>query len=59
MYKERWQPVMALVLGLYVVVSPWLLGFSPERVFTWNAVIAGLMLVAISLGPLAGSARSA
>lgn len=109
MYKERWQPVFALVLGIYIIASPWLmpyflanpslapepawshyltgmavvivaafaiasfrawtawleaflgvwlilapwvLGFSQLPVFTWNSVTVGIVLIVSSLGSL-------
>jgi hypothetical protein len=37
------------VIGLWQIASPWLLQFSLNRVLTWNAAIAGLLLVVLSL----------
>lgn len=55
-----WEAWVATLLGAWIVMAPWTLGFASARVFTWNSVIAGLILIAISLGPLkSDSARSA
>ena len=37
------------VLGLFLVASPWLFGFSGEQAATWNAALVGVVLGAVAL----------
>jgi succinate dehydrogenase/fumarate reductase cytochrome b subunit len=49
---KHWQdPVNALV-GVWLIVSPWALGFQSEMNALANAVIVGLLLVATALGAI-------
>ena len=41
---RKWQDWANLVLGLWLVLSPWILGFSGTSSATWNAVILGLLV---------------
>jgi hypothetical protein len=47
---KHWQDPVNAVLGAWLVLSPWILGFSGERMAMINAVIIGAALVAASLG---------
>jgi len=41
-----WEEWLNLVLGAWLLVSPWLLGFSTSAGLVWNAVvIGGLVLI--------------
>ncbi len=46
---KRWQDGVNLVLGLWLVVSPWVLAFSQNGAAMWNAVIVGAIFVVLSL----------
>lgn len=46
---EAWEEWIDSALGLWLVVSPWILGFSSQTGATWNAVIVGLVVLGISL----------
>lgn len=49
---KHWQdPVNALV-GVWLVLSPWVLGFQNETTALANAVIVGVVLVATALGAI-------
>lgn len=49
---KHWQdPVNALV-GLWVLLSPWALGFQDDRMIMLNAVIVGAVLVAVAFGAI-------
>jgi len=47
-----WEAWVEALLGLWVIIAPWVLGFTSLHAFTWNSVIVGALLVAISLGSL-------
>ncbi len=40
-----WREWIAIALGAWLVISPWLLGFSDESTPTWNAVIVGALVL--------------
>jgi SPW repeat len=49
---KHWQDPVNAVLGVAMVLSPWVLSFSEETVATANAVVIGLALVATALGAM-------
>ena len=49
---KHWQDPVNAVLGVAVVVSPWVLDYSSETIATSNAVVIGLALVAAALGAM-------
>jgi hypothetical protein len=49
---KHWQDPVNVVLGAWLVLSPWILGFSAERMVMGNAVIVGVLLIAASLGAI-------
>lgn len=40
-----WEEWVNVALGAWLLVSPWLLGFSTSTALMWNAVIAGGLVV--------------
>jgi hypothetical protein len=48
-----------LVLGLWVLVSPWVMGFADLTAALWSNVIAGALIVIFSLWQLFGGKSSA
>ena len=49
---KHWQDPVNLILGLWMVVSPWALTHQAETNPTWNAVILGILIAAVALGAL-------
>ncbi|CAM3912685.1 SPW repeat protein [Castellaniella denitrificans] len=54
MYKERWQPILALILGAYVIASPWLIPYflADARLAlepAWHHYFAGLAIVIVAV----------
>ena len=47
---KHWQDMVNAVLGLWVIISPWVLGFDGSSMAMSNAVIVGVLLVATALG---------
>jgi hypothetical protein len=41
---NAWEEWVNGALGLWLLVSPWLMGFSASAALTWNAVIAGILV---------------
>ena len=44
----EWEEWINLVLGLWVVVSPWVLGFATQTARTWVPVIVGLVVAVLA-----------
>lgn len=44
-----------LILGLWVLISPWALGFSSFNTAMWSNVIAGVLIIVCALWELFGS----
>lgn len=42
---ERWEEWFNLLIGGWLIVSPFLLGFSEQTVPTWNQIIVGAIVV--------------
>lgn len=49
MSVKHWQDPVNLILGLWMVVSPWVLGYQAQANPTWNAVILGIVIAACAL----------
>ena len=49
--NNRW---VQLVLGIWILVSPWVLGFSGAAFATWSNVGAGLVLILVNIWELFG-----
>lgn len=45
----EWEEWVDLVLGLWLVASPWLLGFTANMNAMWTSVVLGLLVAAVSL----------
>jgi len=50
---REWEEWVEGALGLWLIASPWLLRFSGEQVAMRNAVISGVVIVALALWTLA------
>lgn len=48
-----WQEWANLLLGVWLIVSPWLLGFSAMQTVMLNAVIVGALVAAMAFWTLA------
>ena len=51
MMKREWT---GLVIGAWILISPWLLGFASLGLMKWSNVLAGLVLVLMSAWALFG-----
>jgi hypothetical protein len=49
--KEHWTE---LVVGAFVLISPWLLGFSDIALAKWGNVLCGLVLVIVNVWAIYG-----
>lgn len=56
MNKEHWQDWVQVLLGLWVAVSPWVLGASNSAAI-WNFLIVGLVLIALAASEISAFQR--
>ena len=45
---QEWEEWVNGAIGLWLIVSPWLLGFTDLRAAMWNAVICGVIVVVMA-----------
>jgi hypothetical protein len=45
----RWKDAANLVLGAWLAISPWVLGYAAEMAAAWNAHVVGL-IIAVAAG---------
>ena len=48
----QWRDVANLILGLWLVISPWALSYMTMTVPTWNAIIVGVVIAVAAIGAL-------
>lgn len=46
---KHWQDPVNLVIGLWMLASPWVLAYQAEARPMWNSVIVGLLIAAVAL----------
>jgi len=54
--KNLSQNYIQLVIGIWILISPWLLGFSSISIMTWSNLIAGMILILINIWAIFGEA---
>lgn len=55
--NRRWEEWVEIALGAWLIVSPWLLGFTDMTELAWNSVIAGAAVVVLSASVLSVGRR--
>lgn len=49
---KHWQDPVNALIGVFLILSPWLLGYAGEMSALANALLAGALLVAVALGAM-------
>lgn len=49
---KHWQDPISLTAGLWMVISPWVLGYQTQSTPMWNAVILGALIAAVAFTAL-------
>ncbi len=44
-----WEELVSVLLGLWLVVSPFVLKFRADETVSWNAILVGLLIVAFAV----------
>lgn len=50
--RRQWQDGLNLLLGLWLIIAPWVLGFADTRIAVGNSVIMGVAVLIISFSAL-------
>lgn len=48
-YSATWLSWLNALLGVWVVISPWIYGYSANGGRTWNSVILGIIVIVLSI----------
>jgi SPW repeat len=48
----RWKDAANFVLGIWLIVSPWVLGYGAETTAAWNAHVVGVVIAVAALAAL-------
>lgn len=51
-YKRQWQDMINFVLGFWLIIAPWVLGYSDTRFAVGNSVIMGVAILVFSSAAL-------
>lgn len=55
---QAWEEGINIALGVWMFLSPWILGFSSSRVLLWNALISGVLVAALAGAALPQARRT-
>ena len=50
--SRQWQDSANFILGLWLIISPWVLGYASSMVPTWNALIVGVIIAVAAASTL-------
>jgi hypothetical protein len=46
---QKWEEWLTALVGAWLVLSPWVLGYATETTLVWNAIVSGGILVVMGL----------
>jgi|SRR5579871_3966374 uncharacterized membrane protein HdeD (DUF308 family) len=55
--KEGLVDIVSLLLGVWLFLSPWILGFASETAAGWNAWLSGIVVAGLAIAALAAFAE--
>ena len=47
--RKIWEEWINLVIGIWIFISPWILGFASSRTLLWNMLIVGAIVSVLSV----------
>ncbi len=50
--SRQWHDAVNVLLGLWLVISPWLLGYTAESMAAWNAWVPGVIIAVAAIAAL-------
>lgn len=45
---KPWEEWVNLILGVWVILSPWIMGFAAQKYLVWNSIVVGLAIAVLS-----------
>lgn len=49
-----WHGWIKLILGIWLIVSPWILGYWSVSAALWSQIVVGVLLILLSLWQIVG-----
>ncbi len=49
MPNRMYLPWISMILGIWLIISPWVVRFSGDQPATWNAIIVGIVMLVVGL----------
>jgi peptidoglycan/LPS O-acetylase OafA/YrhL len=46
---DNWQDTASLILGVWMILSPWILQFTGTPAAMWNAIVFGVLIAVMAL----------
>jgi hypothetical protein len=53
-----WEEWANLLIGIWLIASPWMLHYVEKPLFVWNALICGIILIVLGISVLRGTKPS-
>lgn len=50
--SRQWQDAVNIVLGLWLIASPWVLGYAAQTTPAWNAYVLGVIIAVAAIAAL-------
>jgi hypothetical protein len=47
-----WEEWVNLLIGIWLIASPWMLRYTENPLFVWNALICGVLLIVLGISAL-------
>jgi len=41
----KWNHWAVIILGVWLILSPWILGYSELNLVTWNSIVIGALII--------------
>lgn len=58
LYSHRlWEEWIDVILGVWLLISPWALRYTTQSILTWDAVITGLVIAVLAVWTLTSGRR--
>ena len=56
---QRWEEWINLLLGIWLIIAPWVVGFSPVSSATENSVVLGIIMIVLPLWAMGQTSQQA
>lgn len=53
-----WTSILVAILGIWLIISPWVVGFAGQDAPFWNTLICGIAVLLVALGAVRSASAS-